>query len=41
MLVSQKAARILVVAAALLALPELPFGVMIGVYTMTRTAPRD
>lgn len=41
MLVSQNAARILVVAAALLALPELPFGVMIGVYTMTRTAPRD
>jgi hypothetical protein len=41
MLVSQNAARILVVAASLLALPELPFGVMIGVYTMTRTALRD
>lgn len=41
MLVSQNASRILVVAASLLALPELPFGVMIGVYTMTRTAPRD
>jgi hypothetical protein len=29
------------VAAALLALTELPFGVMIGVYTMTHFAPRD
>ena len=41
MLVSQSASRILVVVAALLALPELPFGVMIGVYTMTHTASRD
>ena len=41
MLVSQNATRILLVAAALLALPELPFGVMIGAYTLTRTAPRD
>ena len=41
MLASQSAPRILVVAAALLALPELPFGVMIGVYTMTHIAPRD
>jgi hypothetical protein len=41
MLASQNAARLLVVAASLLALPELPFGVMIGVYTMTHSAPRD
>jgi hypothetical protein len=41
MLASQKAARILVTAAALLALPELPFGIMLGVYTMTHMAPRD
>jgi hypothetical protein len=41
MLVSQNASRVLAVAAALLALPELPFGVMIGVYTMTHTASRD
>lgn len=41
MLASQSAARILVIAAALLALPELPFGVMLGVYTMTRVAPRN
>lgn len=41
MLISQSATRILVTAAALLALPELPFGVMIGVYTMTHTASRD
>ena len=40
MLASQSAPRILIVAAALLALPELPFGVMIGVYTMTHIAPR-
>ena len=38
---SRSPARILVVAAALLALPELPFGVMLGVYTMTHVAPRD
>jgi hypothetical protein len=37
----QNAARILVIAAALLALPELPFGVILGVYTMTRVVPRD
>ena len=36
----QNAARILVIAAALLALPELPFGVILGVYTMTRAVPR-
>ena len=41
MLASQSAPRILIVAAALLALPELPFGVMIGVYTMTHITPRD
>jgi len=41
MLASQSAPRILIVAAALLALTELPFGVMIGVYTMTHIAPRD
>jgi hypothetical protein len=41
MLASQSAPRILIVAAALLALPELPFGVMMGVYTMTHIAPRD
>jgi hypothetical protein len=40
MVASQSAPRILVVAAALLALPELPFGVMLGVYTMTHIAPR-
>jgi hypothetical protein len=40
-LVGQNAARILVIAAALLALPELPFGVIIGVYTMAHVAPRD
>jgi hypothetical protein len=40
MMVSQQAG-ILVVAAALLALPELPFGVMLGVYTLTHIAPRD
>jgi hypothetical protein len=41
MVASQNAARILVVAAALLALPELPFGVMLGVYTLTHVAPHD
>jgi hypothetical protein len=41
MLASASAPRILVVAASLLALPELPFGVMLGVYTMTHIAPRD
>lgn len=41
MMASQNAARVLVVAASLLALPELPFGLMLGVYTMTRIAPRD
>jgi hypothetical protein len=41
MLASQSAPRILIVAAALLALTELPFGAMIGVYTMTHIAPRD
>jgi hypothetical protein len=41
MLASQRASRILVVAAALLALPELPFGIMLGVYTMTHIALRD
>ena len=41
MVATQSAPRILVVAAALLALPELPFGVMLGVYTMTHIAPRD
>ncbi len=41
LLASQSASRVLVVAAALLALPELPFGVMIGAYTMTHIAPRD
>ena len=40
-LASQRASRILVVAAALLALPELPFGIMLGVYTLTHVAPRD
>ena len=41
MVASQNAARILVVAAALLALPELPFGVMLGAYTLTHVAPHD
>jgi hypothetical protein len=38
---SQRGSRILVIAAALLALPELPFGIMLGVYTMTHIASRD
>jgi hypothetical protein len=41
MLASQRGARILMVAASLLALSELPFGIMLGVYTMTHMAPRD
>ncbi|HUE43105.1 MAG TPA: hypothetical protein VMP12_06050 [Candidatus Sulfotelmatobacter sp.] len=41
LLASQRGSRILVIAAALLALPELPFGIMLGVYTMTHIAPRD
>src|SRR5579862_7954826 len=41
MMATQNAARILVLAAALLALPELPFGVMLGVYTLTHVPPRD
>jgi hypothetical protein len=41
MLASPRASRILVVAAALLALPELPLGIMLGVYTLTHVAPRD
>jgi hypothetical protein len=41
MLASQRGARILMVAASLLALSELPFGIMLGVYTMTHIAPRD
>ena len=41
MLAVQRAPRVLIVAAALLALPELPFGIMLGVYTMTHIAPRD
>jgi hypothetical protein len=41
MLASQRGARILVIAASLLALCELPFGIMLGVYTMTHVAPRD
>ena len=41
MMASLSAARILVVAASLLALPELPFGVVLGVYTMAHIAPRD
>jgi hypothetical protein len=41
MLASQRGSRTLVVAAALLALPELPFGIMLGVYTMTHIASRE
>jgi hypothetical protein len=41
MLASQRVSRVLVVAAALLALPELPFGIMLGVYTMTSLSSRD
>jgi hypothetical protein len=41
LLASPRASRILIVAAALLALPELPFGIMLGVYTMTHIAHRD
>jgi hypothetical protein len=41
LLATQRAPRVLIVAAALLALPELPFGIMLGVYTMTHIAPRD
>lgn len=39
LLVGQRSARILAIAAALLALPELPFGIMLGVYTMVHIAP--
>jgi hypothetical protein len=39
LLVSQRSARILAIAASLLALPELPFGIMLGVYTMVHIAP--
>jgi hypothetical protein len=41
MLASQRVSRVLVVAAALLALPELPFGIMLGVHTMTYMSSRD
>jgi hypothetical protein len=41
LLATQRTPRVLIVAAALLALPELPFGIMLGVYTMTHIAPRD
>ena len=41
MLASQRGSRILVVAAALLALPELPLGILLGVYTMTHIASGD
>lgn len=41
MLASGRGSRVLLVAAALLALPELPFGIMLGVYTMTHFASRD
>ncbi|MBV9886137.1 MAG: hypothetical protein JO119_06270 [Acidobacteria bacterium] len=41
LMASPNAARLLVVAAALLAMPELPFGVMLGVYTMAHVTPRD
>jgi hypothetical protein len=34
LLAGQRAARILAVVAALISLPELPFGVMLGVYTL-------
>lgn len=39
LLAAQSSARILAIGAALVALPELPFGIMLGVYTMTHTAP--
>jgi hypothetical protein len=34
LLAGQRAARILAVVAALISLPELPFGVILGVYTL-------
>ena len=34
LLAEQRAARLLVIAAALVSLPELPFGLMLGVYTL-------
>lgn len=41
LMATPRASGILITAAALLALPELPFGMMLGVYTMTHVAPRD
>jgi len=41
LMASQNPARVLVVAAALVALPEMPFGVVLGVYTLTQAAPRN
>jgi hypothetical protein len=39
LLLNQRSARILAIAAALISLAELPFGIMLGVYTMVHTAP--
>jgi hypothetical protein len=39
LLSNQRSARILAIAAALVSLPELPFGIMLGVYTMVHTVP--
>jgi hypothetical protein len=39
LLANQRSARILAIAAALIALPELPFGIMLGVYTMVHITP--
>jgi hypothetical protein len=39
LLLNQRSARILAIAAALVSLAELPFGIMLGVYTMAHTAP--
>jgi hypothetical protein len=34
LLAGQRSARILAIAAALISLPEMPFGIMLGVYTL-------
>jgi hypothetical protein len=39
LLANQRSARLLAIAAALMSLPELPFGIMLGVYTMVHIAP--
>jgi hypothetical protein len=41
LLAGQSAARILGIVAALLSLPELPFGIMLGVYTLVVLLPAE